>query len=459
MIVKTRNPVAHADWRRRCSFFVTSPTGFRASTITVSNYAANRIWDMSSLFRKEVIKSHRQHLLGDAILSQPLSFSVLALLLVVIVVATIVFISLGSYARKETVQGFLSPDKGIVRVHAPRIGVVGQLHVREGQFVNAGDPLLTLLGETVTGGGLNADREQLKVLRSQLNEIDIRTTLEKQRREANERQLAAETKGLISERSALDQQVSVQRELLASLQKNYDRISSVVESGYISTAEYLSKEENLINNKQVLASLLQQQTAIASRIVQKQLALQRVPMDSDERLSQLASNQSSLKLQVIEFSSRKSITITAPVAGKVAALQAISGSSVDNRLPLVTILPQGGRLEAHLFVPTSAVGFVEVGQEVRLLYGAFNYRRFGTHSGVVSEISSAMFSPVDAKANIVVNEPTYRVTVQIGKESVQAYGQRFPLQAGMLLTADIVLEKRSLIEWLLDPLTNLRGRT
>ena len=112
---------------------------------------------MSGLFRKEVIESHRQRHLGDVVLSQPLSFSVFALLLIVIVVATITFISLGSYARKETVQGFLSPDKGIVRVHAPRIGVVGQLHVREGQFVNEGDPLLTLLGETVTGGGLNAD--------------------------------------------------------------------------------------------------------------------------------------------------------------------------------------------------------------------------------------------------------------------------------------------------------------
>jgi membrane fusion protein len=53
----------------------------------------------------------------------------------------------------------------------------------------------------------------------------------------------------------------------------------------------------------------------------------------------------------------------------------------------------------------------------------------------------------------------YRVTVRISKESVQAYGQQFPLQAGMLLTADIVLEKRSLVEWLLDPLTSLRGRT
>ena len=130
MVVKTRNAVAHADWHRRCSSVVTPPTGFKASIITVSNYAAKKIWDMSSLFRKEVIESHRQHLLGDAVLSQPLSFSVLALLLVVIVAATIAFISLGSYARKETVQGFLSPDKGIVRVHAPRIGVVGQLHVR-----------------------------------------------------------------------------------------------------------------------------------------------------------------------------------------------------------------------------------------------------------------------------------------------------------------------------------------
>ena len=457
MGVKARNAVALLVLPVFNRYY--TKTGCGVSSINDSHDAIRKSEDMPSLFRKEVIESHRQQLLGDAILSQPLSFSVLALLLVVIVAATIAFISLGSYARKETVQGFFSPDKGIVRVHAPRIGVIGQLHVREGQFVNAGDPLLTLLGETVTGGGLNADREQLKVLGSQMNEIDIRTTLEKQRREASERQLAAEIEGLISERSALDQQVSVQRQLLASLKRNYDRISSVVDSGYISIAEYLSKEENLINNKQVLANLLQKQTAIASRVVQKQLALQRVPLESDERLSQLASNQSSLKLRVIDLSSRKSITITAPVAGQVAALQAISGSSVDNRSPLLTVLPLGGRLEAHLFVPTSAVGFVEVGQEVRLLYGAFNYRRFGAHSGVVSEISSAMFSPLDAKANIVVNEPTYRVTVQISKESVRAYGQRFPLQAGMLLTADIVLEKRSLIEWLLDPLTSLRGRT
>lgn len=414
---------------------------------------------MSGLFRKAAVKAHRQHLLGEAVLSQPLSFSVLALLLVVISATAIAFISIGSYARKETVQGFLSPDKGIVRIHAPRIGVVGKLHAREGQLVNAGDSLLTLLGETVTGSGLNVDQEQLSVIQAQLREIDIRISLQKRRREANEKRLSAEVTGLESENSAVDEQVRIQRQLLTSLQKNYDRISGVVENGFISAAEYISREETLIHSKQALANLLQKQTAIASHVVQKKLELQRVPLESDERLSQLASDRSNLKIREIEFSSKKSITITAPVAGKVAALQAISGSSVDNRLPLLTILPQGGRLEAHLFVPTRAIGFVEVGQEVRLLYGAFDYRQFGAHAGTISEISSAIFSALDAQANIRVNEPTYRVTVRIDRESVEAYGEQFPLQAGMLLTADIVLEKRSLFAWLLGPLTSLRGRT
>lgn len=413
---------------------------------------------MSSLFRKEAVNARRQHLLGEVVLSQPLSFSVLAILLVVISATAIAFISFASYARKETVQGFLSPDKGIVRIHAPRIGVVGQLHAREGQLVNAGDPLLTLRGETVTGSGLNVDQEQLSVIQAQLQEIDLRISLQKRRREANAKRLTAEVAGLASESSAVAEQVRVQRQLLSSLQMNYDRISDVVENGFISTAEYISKEESLLHSKQALADLLQKQTAIASRIVQKQLALQRVPMESDERLSQLASDRSNLEMREIELSSKKSITITAPVAGKVAALQAISGSSVDNRLPLLTILPRGGRLEAHLFVPTRAIGFVEVGQEVRLLYGAFDYRRFGAHAGTITEISSAIFSAADAQANLRVNEPTYRVTVRINRETVAAYGQQFPLQAGMLLTADIVLEKQSLIAWLLDPLTSLRGR-
>jgi membrane fusion protein len=51
------------------------------------------------------------------------------------------------------------------------------------------------------------------------------------------------------------------------------------------------------------------------------------------------------------------------------------------------------------------------------------------------------------------------VTVQLQSQQFAAYGEHFPLQAGMTLRADIVLEERSLFEWLMDPLLALRGRT
>ena len=112
-----------------------------------------------------------------------------------------------------------------------------------------------------------------------------------------------------------------------------------------------------------------------------------------------------------------------------------------------------------MYIPTRAIGFVEIGQEVRLLYDAFDYRRFGTYVGRVVEISAAVLSPSETVLTMQTAEPTYRVTVDISKQTVTAYGQEFSLQAGMLLKADIILENRSLLDWIFDPLFALRGRT
>jgi len=405
---------------------------------------------MSRLFRREAIDTQRQRLLGDAVLTQPLSFLALTLFLVSAVILIGVLISLGSYARKETVSGFLSPDTGIVKIHAPRIGIVGQLHVTEGQIVQAGTPLVTLLGDRVTGAGIDVDDEMLRAIDAQLDEIEIRNSLEVRRHEADKERLAAELNGLKAERGAIDQQLSVQRKLLNSLQVNYERVRQIVDKGFISSDEYMAREENLLTNKQLLANLLQKKSVNLGQSRQIELAIEHAPLESEQRLSELASTQANLLLRKTELQARRSINITAPIAGKVAALRAIA---------LLTLLPEGGKLEAHLFVPTRAIGFVRIGQEVRLLYDAFDYRHFGIHIGEISRISSSAFSPAEIQAGIRIAEPTYRVTVQISEQQVEAYGQQFSLQAGMLLSADIVLEKRSLINWIMEPLISLRGRT
>ena len=82
-------------------------------------------------------------------------------------------------------------------------------------------------------------------------------------------------------------------------------------------------------------------------------------------------------------------------------------------------------------------------------------QRFGTIRGLVADI-----------ATMVVNRPTtgggqvpvYLVTVEIPDAHVRAFGRRQPLLPGMTLTARIVTEKRSLLEWLFEPLFAVRNR-
>jgi membrane fusion protein len=49
------------------------------------------------------------------------------------------------------------------------------------------------------------------------------------------------------------------------------------------------------------------------------------------------------------------------------------------------------------------------------------------------------------------------VTAALDRPDIDAYGQKVLLQPGMLLKADIILEKRSLMNWLLDPLLSARS--
>lgn len=414
---------------------------------------------MSSLIRKEALESRRQRLMGEVVLAQPLSFTVLALFLALIVAIISVFIASSSYARKETVTGHLFPDKGLVKVRAPRSGVVGRLHVQEGQLVQKGQTLLTLQGEVITEGGVEVGQVMLAEIDNQLTQIAVRESLQNRRRQAEQARLEAEVNGLEAEKSAIAEQRSVQRQIVATSQRNYEQLQGIADQGYISAIDHNTRHESLLGNRQLLAGLVQKSAAVESRIAQLALALERLPLESDERLSQLLTLKSDLQLKKIDFEGQRSIKITAPVAGKIATLQAITGATVDTQLPMLSILPKGGQLEAHLYVPTRAIGFVEVGQEVRLLYGAFDYRQFGVQAGTITDISSSIFSPWELQTSIQLSEPAYRVTVQIGNQAVEAYGRHFPLQSGMLLTADIVQEKRSLLTWILSPITSLRGRT
>jgi membrane fusion protein len=131
---------------------------------------------------------------------------------------------------------------------------------------------------------------------------------------------------------------------------------------------------------------------------------------------------------------------------------------------LASLLPADAKLQAHLFAPSSAVGFVRANQVVQLRYQAFPYQKFGHQAGEVAQVSRSPLQtaelaglPMPAAVS-ASGEPLYRITVTLDRQSVAAYGQAQALSPGMQLEADVLLDRRRLIEWLFEPVLGIAGR-
>jgi membrane fusion protein len=109
-------------------------------------------------------------------------------------------------------------------------------------------------------------------------------------------------------------------------------------------------------------------------------------------------------------------------------------------------------------VPTRAVGFVKPGQEVVLRYEAFPHERFGQYRGVVTSIGRDVWTQGDRVGPLSAKEPVYRVDVKLDRQAVSALGQEYALRPGMLVNADLLLERRTLLEWIFEPVLSLKGR-
>src|SRR5207247_1649747 len=167
---------------------------------------------------------------------------------------------------------------------------------------------------------------------------------------------------------------------------------------------------------------------------------------------------SALNQELTEYESRRTFVVTAPSDGTATAVLADVGQTANPTQPLVSLLPADAGLQAHLFVPSHSIGFVADGQEVALRYQAFPYQRFGSYGGRITEISRTLIMPNETLLPIPLPEPAYRVVVVLDSQMAKAYGQEFPLQSGMILDANISIERRRLYQWLLDPLYSVRGR-
>lgn len=150
--------------------------------------------------------------------------------------------------------------------------------------------------------------------------------------------------------------------------------------------------------------------------------------------------------------------ILAPQDGAVTAIQATLGKQAAPAQPLMSLIPATARLQAELYVPSRAIAFVRGGSVARLQYQAFPYQKFGSHQGRVVRVSRTAVPAQELPWPAPLPEPYYVVVVMPEHDHVTAYGQQEPLRSGMQVNADIWLGRRSLIEWIMEPLFSVSGR-
>lgn len=406
-----------------------------------------------SLFRNEVLHALTSQRTGDIVLARPIPLRVAALTSALLLAALSFFLATSEYSRKVRVTGNLVPTAGAIRVAAPQFGRLLACHVREGEATAVGHVMFELdAGRSGQGGDLDQRIEvALESRRDLMTQARLLQTQQLRRRELSlqARQALGET-----EIARLAQEGKLQDARVASAENMFKRYVILRQQGFVSELQF-SQIENDYNEQLARRQTLERSSLATQRdLLQLREDAQEIDGQIHLNEAQTAQNVASLEQELAEHQGRSRIQVLAPINGTVTALPFEPGQSVQAGTTLATILPAGSKLEAHLMVPSHAIGFIDAGQHVQLRMAAFPYQKYGAISGVVLNVErSPIGTSTDAgTAAGSQAEPVYRVKVQLEQQAVIAYGKQQPFRAGMTLEADIHQDRRRLIEWVVDPI-------
>ncbi|OYX54469.1 MAG: hemolysin secretion protein D [Brevundimonas subvibrioides] len=377
---------------------------------TLTLHSWNR--SVSDLFRKEAITHATRRLAGEVVLASSVSSRLLACLLISVVLGGAAFASTASYARTIATLTLSSALEG-------------------------GDSFAALsrsLDAQGAAAGSRAAAAQAALA-------------------AEQRQLTDRRAGLNRELAETRRNMELQEERLALARAEVVRAETIAAQGFLPRRELEARRSTELAVQQEASTLSARVLAYEREIGEVDARLVAIPIDIAAARADAASTRAGLDQQATQIEAQGRYVVVATVAGRVAALPVDAGQTVAPGAAVAVLTAGDSALEAELYAPSRAAGFVREGQEVRLLYQAFPHQKFGTGEGVVTSVSRTVLAPAEiAIPGLQVQEPVFRVRVKLARDSVAAYGEVLPLQPGMLLSADVVIDRRSLLEWLLDPL-------
>lgn len=383
-------------------------------------------------------------------------------------------------------QGELIPSTQVRPVRSLGGGTIQAVRVKEGQAVKKGDVLVEV------------EPEKTKVIEAEITRLDQSSQLiqadvarlDAERTGNNNAGTALQDEFLAARLKAFDEQkaaaeaeakqqfatISEARARLSQLQENVINaqenlrnareqeagLRTLLKDSAVPRLEYIRAKDNVTNAEDKVVSLQKQIDAQQEKIRQAEQAYQAASSKAQglgsqrqsEILTQLTKRKEELtatKGQLEEArKQRERARIEAPFDGTVYSIKATKGP-VQTGEELLSILPKGEDVVLEVKVLNRDIGFIRPGQRAKVKLATFPYQEFGIVDGEVIKVSPNAI--VEKNENGQSTGPVFPTRIKLNKNAVVVRGKPVELTPGMAATGEIVTRQKSILTFLIEPVT------
>ncbi|MDE1310370.1 HlyD family efflux transporter periplasmic adaptor subunit [Vibrio aestuarianus subsp. cardii] len=400
-----------------------------------------------SLFRKEVKLYNK--LEGDIVFSLPLSHKLIFRSIVFLVVMLITFLLNVEFTRSVKVTGYTSLNKGEVIISAPNDGYISKSYIKVGDNVKEGQVLF----EVRTNDFSYRYKKPIDNINKQIESL-----IEK--REASVQLLASNIASIKLKIKKLNEEIANDHELIEvrneriSMQKTKKEIyESLKMKGSIGVDKVISEGLDyfeLVEESKLYKSALIRKEATIEELNQK---IKELDIANTISLSDLDSKILLLKNELFEINSKSIFIVKSPISGTITSEQISFASYVKSSSPLIIIAPENSKVEAVLLVPSESIGNIEINNIAFIKYDAYSYQYYGKYRGVIYQINdNAIFESKILNIESSGSRRVYLVKVKLDSEFVTSGSGKYKIKPGIKVSANILIEKQTLIKWLFAPI-------
>jgi membrane fusion protein len=379
----------------------------------------------------------------------PLAARALSLILIGLFIAITVAAFVVKMPETVAARFRLVSTKGTAQVRALHPGRVLAVHVVDAQHVALGERLFEVSSEPV--GDRLAERSQLE---TQLAGVDERVANARRTFQSGQATADEEQRRLMARMDDLGRQIVLKERQLALAREVAERSKRAYDAGMMSYVDaskpQLDADRLAVEVEQSRADRAEVDSALSKLRLDRQT--QRLALVELERSVREEGQRAQSRKAAIDADTPgdgRSGAVEAPCAGTIVNLAVTNrGAVVSEGDPLADIACDDAHLQAEVRIPQSGLALVKVGQPVRLFYDAFPYQRFGVRHATLRWISPA---------SSAAGEGAFRSLADLQEPAGAAAGGVTALMAGMEGEASIVVGRRTLVEFVLEPMRQLKA--